>query len=93
MVQSTLSPTSLIQRLLEPGTDSNTHFGCPYRYANSASGSVLIAPQSFGVYAEMPLLHHSGLFIMSKMQCNTLTLEYGGPLGIQGLKETRLQTN
>ena len=82
MAQLTLSPTSLMQRPLEPGTDSNTYFGCPHRYANSASGSILIAPQSSGAYAEMPPLYHSGLFTISKMQCNALILEYSGPLGI-----------
>jgi hypothetical protein len=29
----------------------------------------------------MPPLYYSGLFTMSKMQCNALILEYGGPLG------------
>jgi hypothetical protein len=67
MAQLTLSPTSLMQRLLEPRTDSNTYFSYLYKYANSASGSILIAPQLSSAYIEMPLLYYSGLFIMSKI--------------------------
>jgi hypothetical protein len=82
-----------MQRPLEPGTVSNTHFGYLHRSASSASGSALTALQSSGAYGAMLPLRHSGLFTMSRTQCNALISEYGGPLDTQGLKETRRQMN